>query len=245
VRESLIPIIIIILLPERIAADGRAGTPVGDEYPEADIQGIDLSPIQPSWVPPNVRFVVDDVEDDWVQAPGSVDYVHIRHMTSSIRDWPQLLSRAYEALRPGGWVEVQDLTFELGCDDDSLRKDNLVAEFFNKVRQGLEAFNVDLLASRKNKQKVEDAGFVRVEERVMKIPLGTWPKDSRMKSIGLYNRSVIHDALQGVSIKPLTHGLKWTMDEVELYLVGVRKCLYDNSQHSYIPFRVITGQKPS
>jgi hypothetical protein len=35
---------------------------VGDLFPAANVLGIDLSPIQPEWVPPNVRFMVDDVE---------------------------------------------------------------------------------------------------------------------------------------------------------------------------------------
>lgn len=69
---------------------------VGDEYPEADVLGIDLSPIQPSWVPPNVRFMVDDAEAAWIYPPGSLDYIHIRHMTSSVRDWPKLMAQAYE-----------------------------------------------------------------------------------------------------------------------------------------------------
>ena len=37
---------------------------VGDEYPEAEVTGIDLSPMQPNWVPPNVKFMVDDAEAD-------------------------------------------------------------------------------------------------------------------------------------------------------------------------------------
>ena len=71
---------------------------VGDEYPDADILGIDLSPIQPQWVPPNVRFIVDDAEAEWMFSEDSLDYVHIRHMTSAIKDWPALLSRAYRYL---------------------------------------------------------------------------------------------------------------------------------------------------
>ncbi|UQC81420.1 methyltransferase domain-containing protein [Colletotrichum lupini] len=37
-------------------------TEMGDFFPNAEVTGIDLSPIQPSWVPPNVKFEVDDVE---------------------------------------------------------------------------------------------------------------------------------------------------------------------------------------
>jgi SAM-dependent methyltransferase len=37
---------------------------LADLYPSASIVSNDLSPIQPSFVPPNVKFVVDDVELD-------------------------------------------------------------------------------------------------------------------------------------------------------------------------------------
>lgn len=33
---------------------------MGDEYPTAYVEGIDLSPIQPQSVPPNVRFYIQD-----------------------------------------------------------------------------------------------------------------------------------------------------------------------------------------
>jgi methylase of polypeptide subunit release factors len=32
----------------------------GDKYPEAEVIGTDLSPIQPAFVPPNVRFFIED-----------------------------------------------------------------------------------------------------------------------------------------------------------------------------------------
>jgi SAM-dependent methyltransferase len=34
-----------------------------DEYPDAQVVGIDLSPIQPRIVPPNIIFQVDDLEE--------------------------------------------------------------------------------------------------------------------------------------------------------------------------------------
>ena len=33
----------------------------GDKYQSATIVGVDESPIQPHWVPPNVQFEIDDV----------------------------------------------------------------------------------------------------------------------------------------------------------------------------------------
>ena len=43
------------------ATELTCGT-VGDLFPSSNILGVDLSPIQPEWVPPNVRFMVDDIE---------------------------------------------------------------------------------------------------------------------------------------------------------------------------------------
>jgi hypothetical protein len=165
-------------------------------------------------------------------------------MTSSIRDWPSLVSRAYRALKPGGWIELQEIMFKLGCDDGTLRPGNQAGAFFENMKTGLKAFGVDLLAMRYNQQYLIDAGFVNVHETPFKVPLGPWPKDPKMKTVGLYNRSMINDALSGVSIKPFKHGLKWTQEEIEIFLVGVRKDLMDRTQHAYIPFHVIIGQKP-
>jgi hypothetical protein len=67
---------------------------VGDEYPSAEVLGIDLSPIQPSWVPPNVRFMVDDAESPWIHPPNRFDFVHARHLASSIKNYPKLISEA-------------------------------------------------------------------------------------------------------------------------------------------------------
>lgn len=38
---------------------------MADEYPDCQVLGTDLSPVQPNWAPPNCRFEVDDFEQDW------------------------------------------------------------------------------------------------------------------------------------------------------------------------------------
>ena len=48
-----------------------------DEFPSAAVIGTDLSPIQPSWVPPNAKFVIEDAESDWLYSPAKAfDYIH-------------------------------------------------------------------------------------------------------------------------------------------------------------------------
>ncbi|KAI8296510.1 Secondary metabolism regulator LAE1 [Colletotrichum sp. SAR 10_98] len=70
---------------------------MGDVFENAEIIGIDLSPIQPKWVPPNVKFEVDDVESPWVVSR-KYNYIMCRHMVASILDWPKLVRNIYETL---------------------------------------------------------------------------------------------------------------------------------------------------
>lgn len=97
---------------------------LGDSYPLIqEIVGNDLSPIQPAWVPPNVRFIVDDVEKAWVCGEG-YDFIHCRYMAGSIRDWPGLARRCFENLKPGGWLELQETANTLYSEDGSLKGDS-------------------------------------------------------------------------------------------------------------------------
>ncbi|KAK1997562.1 methyltransferase domain-containing protein [Colletotrichum falcatum] len=220
---------------------------MGDEYPEADVVGIDLSPIQPTWLPPNVRFVVDDAEAEWAWPAGSVDFVHARHMCMAIKDWPRLLSQARRALRPGGWVELQELRFHLRCDDGTMPGPDRYGygRFVDRCMEGFRSFGIDPLGMERNAERLRAGGFEAVEERVWKVPIGTWPRDQRLKTIGLYNRSMLVDALQAVAMAPLTRGLGWSAAEVEVFLIDVRKSLMDASVHSYLTFHVVCGQKPA
>ena len=68
---------------------------MGDIYPSAEVIGTDLSPIQSSWVPPNVKFYVDDAESEWLDATDTLDLVHARHMCMAIKDWPKFLGQAF------------------------------------------------------------------------------------------------------------------------------------------------------
>lgn len=70
---------------------------VADMYPNSQFHGMDLSPIQPDWVPEKVEFVVDDIEHEagWTYPYNHFDFIHIRHVLHSIRDREELWARIY------------------------------------------------------------------------------------------------------------------------------------------------------
>jgi Methyltransferase domain len=71
------------------------GDIVADLYPSANVLGIDLSPIQTVWVPPNLKFMVDDAEAEWLHPANSFDLIHTRHTIQAFRNWPNIFERAF------------------------------------------------------------------------------------------------------------------------------------------------------
>jgi len=67
----------------------------GDLFPGAEVLGLDLSPIQPEWVPPNVKFMIDDVEDEWANGP-DWDFAHFRGMALTLRDLQKAVDQTFE-----------------------------------------------------------------------------------------------------------------------------------------------------
>ncbi|KAF8250369.1 S-adenosyl-L-methionine-dependent methyltransferase [Wilcoxina mikolae CBS 423.85] len=96
---------------------------MADKYPSAEVIGVDLSPIQPAWIPPNCKFEVDDAENPWTYAPNSFDLIHMRNLAQSIIDWPSLLSKAYTCTKPGGFTELCELGMIAHSDDNSIPED--------------------------------------------------------------------------------------------------------------------------
>ncbi|KAK5659911.1 hypothetical protein OQA88_13375 [Cercophora sp. LCS_1] len=216
---------------------------MADEYPSAEVIGIDLSPIQPGWVPPNVRFLVDDAESDWNHGSQRFDYIHARHICMAIKDWPRLLSQAYDALKPGGWVELQELRLSTLCDDSTMPPDYGFTVFLQNLRAGFSKFGVDLLGMENNAQLLRDAGFVNVQEKVWKVPIGPWARDPKLKTVGIYNRAVVADATSGVAMAPFTRGLGWTAEKVLEFSRHVKRDLWNVNVHSYYTFHAVFGQR--
>ncbi|KAK1984766.1 TAM domain methyltransferase [Colletotrichum cereale] len=218
---------------------------MGDEYPEAEITGIDLSPIQPQFVPPNVHFLVDDAEAEWLFPDESFDYIHLRHMAAFVKDWPKLLSQAYSrVLKPGGHIEFQELCWRISSDDGTMGPDYAPAKMISLIEEGMAKWGLELFAAEKHPERLKAAGFVNQVCDVKKVPIGEWAKDEELKIIGSYTQAVIYDGVQAITMRPLTGGLGWSSSEVEVFLIGVRKDLMKTSAHVYVYYHTVLGQKP-
>lgn len=215
-----------------------------DIYASAEILGVDLSANLPTFVPPNVRFEVDDLEDDWTFAY-PFDYIHSRYMAGSIKDWPRLMQQCFENIRPGGWVEFQDFDIDYYSQDGSLSKTHAMRRWLDIAYGAEENTQRSLRPGPKIEGWVRDAGFTNVQVVKNVLPLGTWPKDPKLKMIGRYNWIQLYEGLQAMSLRLFTRFLGWAPEDVEMLLLEVRKDLRDPKIHAMFDHYTVWGQRPA
>ncbi|KAE8145676.1 S-adenosyl-L-methionine-dependent methyltransferase [Aspergillus avenaceus] len=214
-----------------------------DSLPLASrVIGNDLSPIQPSVVPPSVVFEIDDVEAPWPPRK-PFDLIHCRYMCGSVEDWPGLFRQAYQQTNIGGWIEFQDFHLETYSQDGTLDEDNGVKRFFEYLGEACDRINRPMNVGRHLKRYAEDAGFTNIQHRVIPLPLGTWPKDKRLKTIGTINMLQFLEALEACSYATFTQILGWTLDEVKDFLEKVRRDTLKKGVHILHEIHIVYAQR--
>jgi len=214
-----------------------------DEYPSAEVVGIDLSPIQPSWIPPNLKFELDDFEAPWQYAPNSFDLVHARSLAGCVADWPNLFAKTFKSLKPGGIFEVQDGVMAHLCDDDTMK--GTTHEKINElVAQASEKIGKPMNVAHLYKQWMIDAGFVDVVEKIYFLPTGTWPRERKLKEIGRIQMVQHHDAMEPICLALFTRVLKMPVEEVMQIISGVKAEIQSRKIHCYTKLYFIYGRKP-
>ncbi|CAI0652723.1 unnamed protein product [Colletotrichum noveboracense] len=216
---------------------------LADDHPEAEVLGIDLSPTQPDFVAPNVKFEIDDIEDEWTFSK-PFDYIHSRHLTGALANWKEYITNCYNNLTPGGCLELQETEASFLSDDGTLPADSALVRFTELLRGAAEKFGRVFIDVKELKAIMIEVGFEDVTLSRYKWPVNTWPKDPHYREIGAYNYENVMDAVDGLAMAPLTRAYEWTRAEVEVFLVDVRKDVKNKEYHSYAPMHFLVGRKP-
>ncbi|TGZ84624.1 S-adenosyl-L-methionine-dependent methyltransferase [Ascodesmis nigricans] len=156
---------------------------MADLFPSAIVTGVDLSAIQPEWVFPNVKFEIDDLDQEWTFPENHFDFIHTRQMITGIRDYNRFLQQMFKHTAPGGWFELVEGGFQLHSDDDTL-KGSKVAHMFDSFLDCAAKAGIKLPEAEEIVQAATKAGYVDVQIVKIKQPWGAWPRDKRLKHVG-------------------------------------------------------------
>ncbi|KMU84446.1 UMTA [Coccidioides immitis H538.4] len=216
------------------AGNGAWAVDFADEYPSANVTGIDYSAIQPNNLPSNCNFIIDDVCDKWCYPPNYFDLVHIRQMYGSVTDWHGLYASIYRHLRPGGWVDQQEMSVEFKSDNDSLPCDHPLRRWSRGMLRAGEISGKTFQVADQACGHLLNAGFVNIIEKKHKVPVGTWSEDPRMRALGKLNLEQIKAGIDGWTIMPFMRELRWSYVDMRHLIRDVLEALEDPNVHLYI-----------
>jgi len=241
--------------PEKIldigTGTGEWAMAMGDEFPDAEIIGTDIARIQPSAVPENVFFEIDDAEEDggWMWPENEFDLVHFRSMAGAFTDWRQIYKETFKHLKPGGWIEVIDydshrsLMSYFGGDED-------VAAWLAGINEAADRLGKPRGDAHLQPEHLSELGYVDVVVTQKVIPVGTWPEAKEDQKIGTHFLVAQLCGIEAVCIRPLIEVLNWDVDKVKRTCAHVserlRSTALDAEKSNGMGFtiKVLVGRKP-
>ncbi|KAK1780985.1 S-adenosyl-L-methionine-dependent methyltransferase [Copromyces sp. CBS 386.78] len=217
-----------------------------DKYPNCDVIGTDISPIQPSWCPPNLQFVIDDATKEWTFKDNHFDYVHMSFLNGAIENWGNLYKQAYRVCKPGGWVEHVDTSPIIECDDGTVPPDSAMVEYGRVMAEAGRRIGRSLTIVHDGTQEpgLKEAGFVNLQTKTWKQPMSAWPVDPKLKEVGLYNYVAVTSDIEGVIQFLLHNVMGWSTEEISIFAAHLCREMKEQKFHGYWVWKCVYGQKP-
>ncbi|KAF4332988.1 hypothetical protein FBEOM_13207 [Fusarium beomiforme] len=221
-----------------------------DEHPEAEachlsrlIAATDcyFSFSDSSSVPTNLRFLIDDIDEEWEYGQ-SFDYIHSRMMVFSIKDWENYIRKIFKH------VPSHQSSAETGgmlvSDDGTLAPEHALSKWCSLLGEAFTKLGSTSIEFDRIRAIMEEVGFVDIVDTRFKWPTNPWPRDKKYKELGTWNNHNASGALEALTMASFTRAHGWTREEVIMFLVDVRKDLSNPSIHAYNPICSIYGQRP-
>ncbi|KAK3953296.1 S-adenosyl-L-methionine-dependent methyltransferase [Pseudoneurospora amorphoporcata] len=234
--------------PQRVL-DVGCGTGIwcldfAEQFPAAQVIGIDISPIQPPWISPNCRFEIDNCELEWTFAEKDFDYIRISSLGGSIKDWPKLYKEILRTLKPGGWFEQREFALPVRANVSELPEDCIYHDWASIYYETGEVTGRTWRVAEHWKEWLRRAGCTKIHTHHVRLPIGGWPKNKIQKEIGLLNRLSIETGLEGFATYICKMVLGWHDAEIQLLLERMRVAVNDPKLHAYFPLKSVWTQKP-
>lgn len=118
-------------------------------------------------------------------------------------------------------------------DDGTVSETHGLIKTTDRMAHAASQVGVDLRVAPKLATVAREAGFENVKCEAMKLPMGPWARDRRLKMVGMCHREQFLQGLDGIVMGLFTRILQWTREEVEVYLTQVRSDIADRKCHGY------------
>ena len=218
---------------------------LGTAFPEAQTYGIDLSAVPDRDKPNNVEWIQGNirelVKEDSRLSADSVDYAFSRLLIHGMTDWQGYLNDVAKILKPGGWAEMQEY------DQDWYLNGQFCNErwpWLQACAEYTEANGHDWHCGSNIKKYMEIAGLVNVQQKVYRMPYGTWMAKDRPETERIGKHSAReYGTLYHHAIPKMLAGSNYSDGEIEDFQAQSKETMAAEDGKDMC-FWVTIGMKP-
>ncbi|KAK5658648.1 hypothetical protein OQA88_2043, partial [Cercophora sp. LCS_1] len=195
------------------------------QYPSASVTGTDIAAVQPTWVPANAKFLVEDCLVDWSWPPNHFDFIHVRALYGCVPDWEALYAAIFAHVKPGGWFEHVERGCRIESDYTPIPSGHVFNQWADLFQTGGEKMGRSFIIGEGSQMKdlMEKVGFVDVHQKKIKMPFHGWPKDPVLKNAGFLGQLALDQSLDGLSTFLFTQIHGWSREEAVAFTEAFRK----------------------
>lgn len=218
---------------------GEWAVAMGERFPDAEIIATDIGVCQPTDVPQNVFFEVDDAEEEWTYTE-PFDLIHIRGLTGAFRDWAAIYASVCKHLRLGGCFEIAD--FGTILLKDSI-PDSYASIYNGACQSAADKAERPMGLGHLKRTLIEGAGLSVVKTKVFDVPLGTWSPDPRKSVAGKMAMISALEGLEATSLRLLTREMNWEEQGVKDLCGKVKEEVMKPGNCAFIPCQFMVARK--
>ncbi|KAE8147447.1 S-adenosyl-L-methionine-dependent methyltransferase [Aspergillus avenaceus] len=221
-------------------------TEVAEKNPQCEVIGLDIYPdMGPDDTPENLWLQVDDLNRPFTFPSHYFDLVHSRLLATGINQsrWPSYIRDIKRVLKPGGWVQLVELYFNVQSDNGSITANNALRQWSTQFMGSYDGLK-DLRVGTRLRNLLAAAGFTEVDARMIPLPLSAWSSDPRMRDIGALNRDIVQRLFPALGTYPFTQLLGMATQEFQELIARAQQEADTPSLKAYFPLYVCIGRKP-
>ncbi|KAL6239244.1 hypothetical protein BDW75DRAFT_227377 [Aspergillus navahoensis] len=219
---------------------------VAEQNPDCEVIGVDVYPfMNPDDIPENLWLQVDDLNRPFTFPSNHFDLVHSRLLAAGINwsRWPSYIRDIKRVLKPGGWVQLVEIYFNVQSDNGSITENHALRQWSSQLMRSMEEIK-DLRVGNRLKTLLMAEGFTEVDAKMIPLPLSAWPDNPASRDIGAMNGENINKLLASLSLYPFTRRLRMPQSQYQDLICRAQGEVGDPTLKAYFPLYVCIGRKP-
>jgi len=201
---------------------------MAEQFPEAKVTAVDVSPVNESRKPANCEYKKVNLISDWPFEPESFDVVHMRFLLVHMPNWTELASKAAAAVKPGGYLLLEDIDHHIYRANGPLP--DAIPKFYDIYHGHVGKNNVDPDTGVKLASFLEDSKlFEEVQCMEFHAPMTPYTEDAKLNKVGEVMRVSLSRAYASLHLRMGESGM--TPEIIKEYA----ETLHDPNHWLYMP----------